>query len=222
MSRKRGDRTRDVFGDSDTGKVEAPRVPSTMQMVSEAIRSVQSTKGASLQAIRAHILTKYPEVGPARIQGPLKRCLRNSLGSGTLVRPAGSGLGNSTINGRFKLAKPTPPDKKSRQPRVAKRQQTTEAKKENASLKRVKTKAVASTKDADHKMAAKGKAVPVVKLKRVTKQQKVASAKVEPNGQAAKKTVRRTPKKVPRVSSNFVSRRVKPASKKAAVKGQPS
>uniref|UniRef100_UPI00358F12F9 sperm-specific protein PHI-2B-like n=1 Tax=Myxine glutinosa TaxID=7769 RepID=UPI00358F12F9 len=212
-------------------RAPAPRAPTTMQMMSEAIQSVHSRKGASLQAIRAHILTKYPEVGPTRIRGPLQRCLRHSLGSGAIVRPAGSVLGTTTIKGRFKLAKPSPPEKKPRQPpHVAEGKQTTEAKKENGSPKRVKTKTVqkkktvASTKDTDHKMAAKVKAGPVVKLKRVSKQQKVdAVAKLDPDVEVAKRTVRRAPKEPPKASANLELKPAKTAAKKAAaVKGPPS
>ncbi|XP_036386682.1 protein B4 [Megalops cyprinoides] len=76
--------------------------PSTMEMVKEALKDLDSRKGSSAQAIRGYILEKYPSVDAVRLKYMLRKALAKGLEGGALVRPANS-TGNGA-QGRFRLA----------------------------------------------------------------------------------------------------------------------
>ncbi|KAG5835910.1 protein B4 [Anguilla rostrata] len=94
----------DVAGESSkvavTRKVSTH--PSTMEMVKEALKALDTRKGLSAQAIRGYILEKYPSVDAVRLKYMLRKALTKGLEVGTLVRPANS-TGNGA-QGRFRLA----------------------------------------------------------------------------------------------------------------------
>lgn len=69
-------------------------LPSTLQMVIEALQTKDRKKGASISAIKKFILTNYPAVGPCRLTYWLKLALNKGLNSGVLMRPS-----NSTATG---------------------------------------------------------------------------------------------------------------------------
>ncbi|KAJ8258880.1 hypothetical protein COCON_G00178920 [Conger conger] len=103
--------------------------PSTMEMVKEAVKALDTRKGSSAQAIRRYILEHYPSMDQIRLKYMLRRALAKGLENGVLVRPL-----NSTANGaqgRFRLA-----------PRgKAKAQKGTENADPNVEKPKVKTKA---------------------------------------------------------------------------------
>ncbi|KAL0978050.1 hypothetical protein UPYG_G00165310 [Umbra pygmaea] len=81
---------------------KTPLHPSTMVMIKEAVKELDSRKGVSSQAIRGYITEKYPSVELIRLKYTMRRALTKGIESGVLVRPP-----NSTANGaqgRFRLA----------------------------------------------------------------------------------------------------------------------
>ncbi|XP_032050174.1 histone H1oo [Aythya fuligula] len=78
------------------------RHPPTLNMVIEALRAQDGTKGASVVTIKRFILAKYPAVDPVRLKYLLKQALAKGLSRGDLVRPHNSSALGAT--GRFKLA----------------------------------------------------------------------------------------------------------------------
>ncbi|CAN9511763.1 unnamed protein product [Ophioblennius macclurei] len=80
-----------------------PTHPSTLVMVKEAIKRLDSRKGVSSQAIKGHIIQMYPSVDPLRLKVLVRNCLKKGLENGTLVRPANSSVTAGAV-GRFRLA----------------------------------------------------------------------------------------------------------------------
>ncbi|KAJ8259916.1 hypothetical protein GJAV_G00174940 [Gymnothorax javanicus] len=76
--------------------------PTTLEMVKEALKALESRKGQSAQAIRRYILEKYPSVDALRLKYMLRKALAKGLENGTLVRPANSSAKGA--QGRFRLA----------------------------------------------------------------------------------------------------------------------
>uniref|UniRef100_A0A8C3BJB0 H1.8 linker histone n=1 Tax=Cairina moschata TaxID=8855 RepID=A0A8C3BJB0_CAIMO len=83
------------------------RHPPTLNMVIEALRAQDGTKGASVVTIKRFILAKYPAVDPVRLKYLLKQALAKGLSRGDLVRPHNSSALGAT--GRFKLRQKQPP-----------------------------------------------------------------------------------------------------------------
>uniref|UniRef100_U3IDU8 H15 domain-containing protein n=1 Tax=Anas platyrhynchos platyrhynchos TaxID=8840 RepID=U3IDU8_ANAPP len=78
------------------------RHPPTLNMVIEALRAQDGTKGASVVTIKRFILAKYPAVDPVRLKYLLKQALAKGLSRGDLVRPHNSSALGAT--GRFKVS----------------------------------------------------------------------------------------------------------------------
>ncbi|KAK1787719.1 hypothetical protein P4O66_016216 [Electrophorus voltai] len=110
-----------VSDDSKTGAPQESRKPaavrraashpSTMDMVKEALKELDSRKGVSAQAVRGFIRRKYATVGESRVNPMVRKALVKGLESGAFVRPAAS----STITGaqgRFRLAAKQPKETK--------------------------------------------------------------------------------------------------------------
>ncbi|XP_026851317.2 sperm-specific protein PHI-2B/PHI-3 [Electrophorus electricus] len=110
-----------VSDDSKTGAPQESRKPaavrraashpSTMDMVKEAVKELDSRKGVSAQAVRSFIRRKYATVGESRVNAMVRKALVKGLESGAFVRPAAS----STITGaqgRFRLAAKQPKETK--------------------------------------------------------------------------------------------------------------
>ncbi|MFT7810885.1 hypothetical protein Z043-123207, partial [Arapaima gigas] len=75
--------------------------PSTMEMVKEALKELNSRKGVSRQAIWGFILKKYPTVDAVKLKYLLRKALIKGLESGDLVRPVNSSV--TGAQGRFKV-----------------------------------------------------------------------------------------------------------------------
>ncbi|KAM3622380.1 uncharacterized protein V6R79_023969 [Siganus canaliculatus] len=77
--------------------------PSTAIMVKEALKTLDSRKGVSSQAIQSYIKQKYPSVDLVRLKHLVRRALKKGLETGTLVRPANSNV-TTGATGKFRLA----------------------------------------------------------------------------------------------------------------------
>ncbi|TRY88264.1 hypothetical protein DNTS_032456 [Danionella cerebrum] len=77
--------------------------PSTMEMVKEALKELDSRKGVSAQAVRGYIKTKYPSTDESRLKSLVRRALTKGIDTGVLVRPAHA-ASMTGAQGRFRLA----------------------------------------------------------------------------------------------------------------------
>ncbi|MGH0140415.1 UNVERIFIED_CONTAM: hypothetical protein FKN15_011092 [Acipenser sinensis] len=133
--------------------------PPTLEMVTEALKALDTRKGTSVPAIRSYILAKYPTVDPARLKPLLRNALTKGIDNGTLARPVNSIATGAT--GRFKLAV----KKVIKKNKEAKAEENTDPnvqeapKSDKTAPKKIKPKA-AKIKDADAK---EEKAEPAVK-----------------------------------------------------------
>ncbi|XP_023652516.1 linker histone H1M [Paramormyrops kingsleyae] len=117
--------------------------PSTLEMIKEALKALDSRKGSSVQAIRGYILKKYPSVDAVRFKHMLRKALIKGLEGGALVRPPNSSA--TGAQGRFRLpAKNKPKD--SQKSMENSDPNTRETPKTEAPVKKVKGKAEASDK----------------------------------------------------------------------------
>ncbi|KAI1890323.1 hypothetical protein AGOR_G00152550 [Albula goreensis] len=131
------------MGSAEPEKAAAPRKmpshPSTMDMVKEALKELDTRKGSSAQAIRGYILEKYPSVDAVRLKYMLRKALAKGLEGGTLMRPANS-TGNGA-QGRFRLAV-----RSKAKEQKAKGTENADPNAEKPSPKKTKTKAKTKTK----------------------------------------------------------------------------
>ncbi|KAF4113710.1 protein B4 [Onychostoma macrolepis] len=89
-----------------TGRKVSPH-PSTMEMVKEALKELDSRKGVSAQAIRGYIKEKYATVDETRVKFMVRRTLNKGIETGVFVRPANSGSTTTGAQGRFRIAAKT-------------------------------------------------------------------------------------------------------------------
>ena len=169
----------------------APTHPKTLDMVVEAIKTTKDTKGSSVQAIKAFILSHYPTVSPSHLTSSLRRALKAGLDSGVLVRPKGSTATGAT--GRLRVGKL--PEKPKKKP----------AKKKTP----VKEKPVKKPKE--KKTPKKAKVAKKPNKSATKKTEKNKSDKVK----KSKKAVKKTPSKK---TAGKVSKPKKPKAKTAAKK----
>ncbi|KAG9333604.1 hypothetical protein JZ751_010820 [Albula glossodonta] len=131
------------MGSAEPEKAAAPRKmpshPSTIDMVKEALKELDTRKGSSAQAIRGYILEKYPSVDAVRLKYMLRKALAKGLEGGTLMRPANS-TGNGA-QGRFRLAV-----RSKAKEQKAKGTENADPNAEKPSPKKTKTKAKTKTK----------------------------------------------------------------------------
>ncbi|KAK5598617.1 hypothetical protein CRENBAI_007085 [Crenichthys baileyi] len=80
--------------------------PSTVIMVREALKALDSRKGVSSQAIQNYIKQNYPSVDLVRLKHLVRRALKKGIESGTLVRPANASVTTGAL-GKFRLAPKT-------------------------------------------------------------------------------------------------------------------
>ncbi|XP_068598184.1 linker histone H1M [Brachionichthys hirsutus] len=80
-----------------------PAHPSTSIMVKEALEALDSRKGVSSMAIKTYIKRKYPSVDEARLKHLVRNALKKGIETGTLVRPASSGVVVGAL-GKFRIA----------------------------------------------------------------------------------------------------------------------
>ncbi|XP_051969267.1 histone H1-beta, late embryonic [Xyrauchen texanus] len=81
--------------------------PSTMEMVKEALKELDSRKGVSAQAIRGYIKERYTTVDETRLKFMVRRTLTKGIETGVFVRPANSGPTMTGAQGRFRIASKT-------------------------------------------------------------------------------------------------------------------
>ncbi|XP_056601290.1 protein B4 [Triplophysa dalaica] len=86
-----------------TGRKVSPH-PSTMEMVKEALKELDSRKGVSGQAIRGFIKDKYTTVDETRLKFMVRKALAKGLETGAFVRPANSAPTTTGAQGRFRIA----------------------------------------------------------------------------------------------------------------------
>ncbi|KAL0192048.1 hypothetical protein M9458_010344, partial [Cirrhinus mrigala] len=86
------------------GRKASPH-PSTMEMVKEALKELDSRKGVSAQAIRGYIKERYTTVDETRLKFMVRRALNKGIETGVFVRPANSGSTTTGAQGRFRIAK---------------------------------------------------------------------------------------------------------------------
>lgn len=93
-------------GGKAAGRKVSPH-PSTMEMVKEALKELDSRKGVSAQAIRGYIKEKHTSVDETRLKYMVRRALSKGIETGTIVRPANSGPTTTGAQGRFRIAAKT-------------------------------------------------------------------------------------------------------------------
>lgn len=71
-------------------------------MVKEALKALDSRKGASSQAIQNYIKQNYPTVDVVRLKHLVRNALKKGLESGALVRPANSNI-TTGATGKFRV-----------------------------------------------------------------------------------------------------------------------
>nr|XP_055056789.1 protein B4 [Misgurnus anguillicaudatus] len=81
--------------------------PTTMEMVKEALKELDSRKGVSAQAIRGYIKEKHTSVDETRLKYMVRRALNKGIETGAIVRPANSGPTTTGAQGRFRIAAKT-------------------------------------------------------------------------------------------------------------------
>ncbi|XP_007500320.2 histone H1.8 [Monodelphis domestica] len=95
-------RTSDIENSATSSvQPELPGHPSTLQMVTEALKARGDKHGTSVAAIKFYICRKYPAINMRRFRYLLKQALAKGISDGVLVRPR-----NSTVTGargKFKL-----------------------------------------------------------------------------------------------------------------------
>ncbi|MGH0162760.1 UNVERIFIED_CONTAM: hypothetical protein FKN15_043179 [Acipenser sinensis] len=147
------------YENKSSAEPKASTHPPTLEMVTEALKALDTRKGTSVPAIRSYILAKYPTVDPARLKPLLRNALTKGIDNGTLARPVNSIATGAT--GRFKLAV----KKVIKKNKEAKAEENTDPnvqeapKSDKTAPKKIKPKA-AKIKDADTK---EEKAEPAVK-----------------------------------------------------------
>ncbi|XP_052447483.1 protein B4 [Carassius gibelio] len=172
--------------------------PSTMEMVKEAVKELDSRKGVSAQAIRGYIKEKYTTVDETRLKFLVRRTLNKGMETGVFVRPANSGSTTTGAQGRFRIAAKTKPkeakmqSKENADPNVqeapkAKKPKATKAKGQGASKeKAVKKKEAAD--DAKPKTPEKdGAASKVAPAKKPKAKSAAVEGGTEPKQSKAKK-----------------------------------
>lgn len=85
-----------------TGRKVSPH-PSTMEMVKEALKELDSRKGVSAQAIRGYIKENYTTVDETRLKFMVRRTLNKGIETSVFVRPANSGSTTTGAQGRFRV-----------------------------------------------------------------------------------------------------------------------
>ncbi|XP_016423687.1 protein B4-like isoform X2 [Sinocyclocheilus rhinocerous] len=102
--------TKPDASEGSSGKTVARKVsphPSTMEMVKEALKELDSRKGVSAQAIRGYVKEKYTTVDETRLKFLVRRTLNKGIETGVFVRPANSGSTTTGAQGRFRIAAKT-------------------------------------------------------------------------------------------------------------------
>ncbi|XP_016407800.1 linker histone H1M isoform X2 [Sinocyclocheilus rhinocerous] len=102
--------TKTDASESSSNKTAGRKVsphPSTMEMVKEALKALDSRKGVSAQAIRGYIKEKYTTVDETRLKFMVRRTLNKGIETGVFVRPANSGSTTTGAQGRFRIAAKT-------------------------------------------------------------------------------------------------------------------
>ncbi|CAM4534549.1 unnamed protein product [Leuciscus chuanchicus] len=138
---------------------KVPLHPSTMEMVKEALKELDSRKGVSTQAIRSYIKEKYKTVDETRLKFMVRKALNKGIETGVFVRPANSGATTTGAQGRFRIAAKTkakvqskenadPNVEKASKPKKAK---ATKAKGEGTSKEKKPAKKKEATDDAKPK-----------------------------------------------------------------------
>uniref|UniRef100_A0A8C2FVN7 Linker histone H1M n=1 Tax=Cyprinus carpio TaxID=7962 RepID=A0A8C2FVN7_CYPCA len=181
-----------------TGRKVSPH-PSTMEMVKEALKELDSRKGVSAQAIRGYIKEKYTTVDETRLKFMVRRTLNKGIETGVFVRPANSGSTTTGAQGRFRIASKTkakeakvqskenadPNVKKAPKPKKAK---ATKAKGEEASKEKKSTKKKEATDDAKPKTPERdGTASKVAPAKKPKAKNAAGEGGTEPKPSKAKK-----------------------------------
>ena len=199
---------------AETAAAKKPRAvsahPKTLDMVVEAIKTIKDTKGSSVQAIKAFILSHYPTVSPSHLTANLRRALKAGLDSGLLVRPKGSTATGAT--GRLRVGKlPEKPKKKPAKKKTPMKKKPVKKPKEKKTPKKAKAaKKPSKSSDAEKKkVAKKPKKTPTKSSTKKTEKKKTDKAK------QSKKAVKKTPAKK---TGGKVSKPKKPKAKTVAKK----
>ncbi|XP_059405054.1 protein B4 [Carassius carassius] len=98
--------TKTDSSESSSNKAAGRKVsphPSTMEMVKEALKELDSRKGVSSQAIRGYIKERYTTVDETRLKFMVRRSLNKGIETGVFVRPANSGSTTTGAQGRFRV-----------------------------------------------------------------------------------------------------------------------
>ncbi|XP_073695504.1 uncharacterized protein [Garra rufa] len=172
--------------------------PSTMEMVKEALKELDSRKGVSTQAIRGYIKEKYTTVDETRLKFMVRRALNKGIDTGVFVRPANSGSTTTGAQGRFRIAKTKAKEAKTQSkensdPNVEKatkpkKVKTTKAKGEAASKEKKPAKKKEAGDDAKPKMPERdGTASKVAPAKKPKAKNAAGEGGTEPKPSKAKK-----------------------------------